>query len=906
MTTDPRRTLAKLCAAIIVASVITVCPQAVADDVLNPKTYTSPSGQYELFVDPSVMDGSGPANYRLSRDGKEVWAGKRPFSLWEARVTDSGAVAGYAYEGGVTTPGHHGVGYSGLSIVILAPDGRELLHDPASSHDAEVSKNLWAGSDGPDVRGILVDPEGDRFVVSIPLAGNKPSIIWWTYRLSTGEKIGDLVPDHPEAAGQGFQRNIFAEFVPGTSLTLAHWYIFGYSDKKQSDGAALSLLDTNGNEIWRLDLPGEYDNLGEDWDWYWDMVEPGIEQAAVGKRSFSFRSHSLSSQLTFVVEADDEADSGWRVVETARVEDHLPVGRETVARPVIDLIELEQVGAIELQSPDRERSPIAGISGFAIDRAGNIGFVRWGGNGTVRFVRVAPTGEILSDFVLDLPQDDSASLPRVAPVSNDRWVLARHSYAEGVGTKAWWIDPSTGEIDPIEGFTSGAIESLVPTGDGGFITLASHHLEYTIQDEVKRYDSDGHPVWNRREPGYGQGFMFQAATWLDDGGVAALTAVSNTIEFFDVQGEHQRSVELADILGGKPNYPSGLTADRKGGLILHDFNGSPPIYRIDAEGNVVAEFSPRFPDGRTFRIYGDVQVAPDGTLWTSDHHSLLRLNEEGIVEKIFGPQPGDDDLEKIRALTVDVEGKIYAVNGRTAAVHVFDTDGAPLRICNPLPKDFATDSGIGSITVDGDGNIYYKTGGSSGADRNRGYLGFSAQCERVGFAHLGIDSITEEWLFKPGTRERWVLGYESIHLVDTGGKVTKTITKRPNRDWLQNVRDGAVAPDGSLAVIACPLGMGWRGSAVLNIYDANGGPIRAIPLIEESIFARVAFNGSTVVTADAGAVYLYDVSGGAPRKFVLPAVDSKETWWYPHMSPDGTEIWLRGSESMTLLRYKLP
>ncbi|MCZ6810946.1 MAG: hypothetical protein O7D97_02985, partial [Planctomycetota bacterium] len=145
------------------------------------------------------------------------------------------------------------------------------------------------------------------------------------------------------------------------------------------------------------------------------------------------------------------------------------------------------------------------------------------------------------------------------------------------------------------------------------------------------------------------------------------------------------------------------------------------------------------------------------------------------------------------------------------------------------------------------------------------------------------------------------------HLVNADSHVTETINRRPNRDWLHEVEEGAVAPDGSLAVIASPRGMGTRGPAVLCIYDADGGPIRTIPLIEESTYARVAFNGSTVVTADNGAIYLYDVDGRAPRKFVHSADDGKgRFWWLPYMSPDGTEVWLRTSDSTTLLRYKLP
>src|SRR4051794_30062796 len=68
--------------------------------VLDPKTYVSPSGRFALHVDPSDVRGRGRAAYRLTEDGREVWSGEKPFSLWDARVTDRGVAGGYAYSEG--------------------------------------------------------------------------------------------------------------------------------------------------------------------------------------------------------------------------------------------------------------------------------------------------------------------------------------------------------------------------------------------------------------------------------------------------------------------------------------------------------------------------------------------------------------------------------------------------------------------------------------------------------------------------------------------------------------------------------------------------------------------------------------------------------------------------------------
>src|SRR3954454_1374798 len=68
--------------------------------ILNPKIYASPSGRYMLFVDPSDPRGRGKASYRMSVDGKAAWSAEKPYTLWEAGVTDDGSVAGYAYSYG--------------------------------------------------------------------------------------------------------------------------------------------------------------------------------------------------------------------------------------------------------------------------------------------------------------------------------------------------------------------------------------------------------------------------------------------------------------------------------------------------------------------------------------------------------------------------------------------------------------------------------------------------------------------------------------------------------------------------------------------------------------------------------------------------------------------------------------
>ncbi len=97
-----RRALVRRCSMIGALLLIVGAREACAfytPPVIDRKTYRSPSGRYEVTVDPSdvLQHGAGSAIYRFKENGKERWSAIRPFTLIEAAVTDSGATVGYAY-----------------------------------------------------------------------------------------------------------------------------------------------------------------------------------------------------------------------------------------------------------------------------------------------------------------------------------------------------------------------------------------------------------------------------------------------------------------------------------------------------------------------------------------------------------------------------------------------------------------------------------------------------------------------------------------------------------------------------------------------------------------------------------------------------------------------------------------
>ena len=82
---------------LFVSCVFGAVGQRLSPPALNPTDYKSPSGRFVLNVDPTDRMGRGEGNYQVSSNGVVVWTGTKPFTLYEAGITDDGIIGGYAY-----------------------------------------------------------------------------------------------------------------------------------------------------------------------------------------------------------------------------------------------------------------------------------------------------------------------------------------------------------------------------------------------------------------------------------------------------------------------------------------------------------------------------------------------------------------------------------------------------------------------------------------------------------------------------------------------------------------------------------------------------------------------------------------------------------------------------------------
>ncbi len=137
--------------------------------VLNPRTYRSPSGEYELLVNPTKRYGEGPAWYRLRKKGHEIWGGKRPFTLSEAEVADDGTVGGYAYLGGEDSDDHP------FAVVVIAPNGRTVT----DHRTARSSSRFLHTFPNPRAQGMFLDLATRELVVRVADEDVNAAVEWW-------------------------------------------------------------------------------------------------------------------------------------------------------------------------------------------------------------------------------------------------------------------------------------------------------------------------------------------------------------------------------------------------------------------------------------------------------------------------------------------------------------------------------------------------------------------------------------------------------------------------------------------------------------------------------------------------------------------------------------------------------
>lgn len=860
--------------------------------VLNPKKYTSPSGEYTLSVDPNLPYGVGAATYRLYRKAILVWEGTHPFALWNAEVADDGTVAGYAYSNGLDGMGSL-TGYPGdLEVIVLNPAGQIRLHQ----HVPRTNRYLHMLPD-PVAVGLIVDSEQDRLIVRV--AGveffDVPET-WWIYRLSTGQEQTRFVPKEKMEARTLARSIIAARPVRGTPLTLIHWWRFAddhFNDRKNDGksglpfldktmGACFTLIDQEGNPVWRLDLPEDYRYTGDSSKRQIDKItEEGAILPSRQPGRFALISWVRKQVVTFAVTSDKSGE--WQVAEVGRKpyrQADESVAHSTVRTVHLKLRDTIRLNASGLQTP----SAIRKVWDLVAAGPNRLAFLRQ--ERTTDLVVVNDLGEVVHTLPLErLRHHHEDSFFTLVWQGDDRFVVfvgrhLRHNAEAYI--EAYRLNAASGSMSKIEHFLSAYIEGLTRLPDGGF-ALLSRSDKTPYDSRIQAFDRRGRPTWripdphnplSRKDPG--ALFISESLTVLRDGRLAVVDSYEHTVQFFNLRGKYLDTVSLDKAWGHRAEYPCYIVATPDGGFVVRDGSFMPSYYQMDAQGKLVTRFTPRYANDKLIETT-TIVVSPDGGYWTTDSYSIFGLDGRGKAIVRLGEAPQPSQLQAIGELLIRPDGSILALDERTDAVHVFDAKGTWLHVC--VPGTFAQEA-------------------------PSMFSMFSMLQSKIQCGPAGMVSTHGRWFDAEGhpceAPRDFIPVEQRVH----------ALKRRPNNSWMESVHGHSVAPTGALAIVdSNSFGLRSEG-AFLSLYPASGSASESrgttVRLPDEvDFYASLAFDGVHAILKGAGLVFCFDINGKLLWAFKLPLPRADEHGWTPFLTEAGRTLCLFDGER-TIYRYAMP
>lgn len=869
--------------------------------VVNPYTNASPSAKFICEIDPTDIYGRGDAKYRVLQNGSAIWEGVKPFTLVQSAVTDEGVVAGYGYtfgENGFSARGAK-AGAGDFVVAIIEPMGRLRLHEVVSRQESRFLHDI----PNPLARGMILDGPGNRLVVRVRDPDiNRSRESWWVYEVSSGKKMGTV---ELSSGDRGTASPIRAVPILGTSLILVHCWRYEHPDAN----ARFALLDSAFKEIWlatwRRDYNVDGNEAAEDQlrDKIW--AEGAILDGSKSNR-FTLFSAKRSEEVSFLVQSEPHDSKKWVVSEVERRK-HISVP-DTVEKPLpLKPVALKALGSFSLDdAPATDSEVFQNLIAFGFDGTGRINLLRRSNNDAYTLALVETNGTLVRDVALPNPTRQGLTRQvKFAWATKDHWIVTSSELGPEGKTVAWWLNAPAGKLEPVSGFTAPAIESLVGTPDGGFVALCVHHFKYTMEDELIAFDARGKVRWRVKQDYQNDRALFspEDITVTTRGQLAVLDNIQQRIQFFDLNGgAFIRSIALEKEWGRKPNYPSEISAEKNGGVLVYDFQGSPPVVRMNPEGKISSQFRLKQKDGRAIDPTYGVRVSPAGRVWACDGASLVRVTDEGIADLVLGSVPGGAALGCIACLSVDQKGQLYAADERSGDVHVFDQDGRRLRVCTPLNSDFAKRLTMADIAINEQAEVFL-SGGDSFPEKPT-YVHFGPDGQRVGMKQFALDNIKERWYPLPVNDRTLVVGYQDAFIVDADGKVRRKIQRRPDGMWLEHPDSASVAPDGTFAIVS---GGSLRGTHFfVNLYSADGDPIRTVVLPDNCMAHCFAYTGKYLATCTESAICLFTPTGERLLSFEYPLEKLKEHWWTCYSTKGGRELWMVSDGLKKVFRFGLP
>lgn len=302
-------------------------------------------------------------------------------------------------------------------------------------------------------------------------------------------------------------------------------------------------------------------------------------------------------------------------------------------------------------------------------------------------------------------------------------------------------------------------------------------------------------------------------------------------------------------------------------------------------------------------------------------------------------RPDNQPLADLSTVALGPDDRIHALDSKTGEIFVFDRSGKFHHLCKP-GKDHVVETGWHgtSLTVDAQGEVFVKLGSRLPATDHESE---KPNPDAGRFLHFAPDGAfrevmpaptpandSQKWFAQPKSGNFMVTDYNpEARLVrrDTYMSQVVTLSHRPDGPWLDYIKDVAFAPDGTIAVMDSSRGDSSGGfttffsrmpsnlpTETINLYQADGTPIRTIAPTAGDALSRIDFNGTIFVGTSHNErpspyVYVFKATGEVIGKIEIDGWVGKERldpWAF--IVGNGTEILVIDGVSGMAFRYTMP
>jgi hypothetical protein len=866
---------------------------------LQPKCYSSPSAEWTLSVDPSSVRGAGPSHVAVTRGNQPVWEAELPFTFWEARIADTGHCAGFGY-----TNGHPGE-FGHIVVALLGPEGALLLDERV-----EVARIRGPhGPPSPEPLGTFAHPQLDRFVVRAMFdRGGASEEQWWMYRMSTGEKLECVRPKERIPNTEALRWTVDARPIAGTPLTLVQWRHWDrQSHSNREDGVRFVLLDADLEPVWTL--PRHMDLRHPD-PQIEDVQLTKLRWASLilddGPGRFELR-HLRSDQqvecderVEYIVSGGADSTSGWTVRTVARAPYVEPVAEPPAPWPTLTLERLRptelHIGGVSLTSPLRD------IDDFDFDAAGNVRFVRREADDAATLVSLDEMGAVVREVRVAPLGARIDGERRWSALRRDRWLFTLSPFEAAAFSRAWFVDGASGVATEIEGFRGPFVDAVAAAPDGGFAVLGTRARESDSTPTVLAFDAAGRQRWEQRgaqDPQDEAALFFPIDIAVDaDGAVLVLDALRRSVQQFGADGALARRVQIETASGDESSYFTDLLVEPSGNWLVHDFHDERTWRRVNRNGKVLASFVPERDDsGDDPGSSSRVRVDASGRIWGADRGSFFVMGTTGVARTVFGAEPDGTRLDETFRVHFDGRGRVAIGDRRAHAFHLFALNGVRVGYLPPDPIYSDRRYGAHTLLAAPDGPVYVQPN----MFRDQ-YVAFSAAGVRLGTTKLGGDHAA---FLDSG--ERWVATTIAVkgpflRKLSADGEVLVEIRRRLDRNFLDDIRGMALAPDGGVAVLT------QDERDELHFYSPTGDALRTIDLGSHPGWSwnRVQYAERWIaVWGSSDDVLLISLPEGHVSIATFPGVDPNSPRDF-EFSDDGAELLCVTTKPPMLHRFALP